>query len=98
MTASTPPTPEPAGVPRIGRLLDLAALGLLAGGAALYGRAWAGMRVLQDRTGASPSFGAAMAEFDRWWRLSRVGIVLLGVGVLVGVGAAVIAARRARAV
>ena len=93
MTAPT--TPAPAGVPRVGRLLDLFALALLAAGAAAYGRAWAGMRVLQDLTGASPTVGAAMAEFDRWWRLSRVGIALFAVGVAVGVAAAVVAARRA---
>ena len=89
------PTTRP--VPRLARTLDLVALALAATGATAYARAYLGMRELQGLAGASPFAGAAMTEFDRWWRLSRYGMVVFGLGLLVAGGAALTAWRARRA-
>lgn len=85
-----------APVPRIARLLDLVALLLVVGGALTYGRAYLGMRALERLVGASGGLGVAMAEFDRWWRLSRLAAGVFVAGLLAAALAALIARRASR--
>lgn len=67
------------------------ALVLFLSGAGLYARSWLGMRELRDRAAdadaGAPLF-AAMARFDHFWMLSRIGVWL----VMAAVGVAVLAA------
>ncbi|MFW6199495.1 MAG: hypothetical protein ACOC8K_02885 [Gemmatimonadota bacterium] len=86
-------------VPRIGRLLDgLGALVFLAG-AAVYGRAWWGLRSLGEQpdqpAGDELSF-AAVERFVELQEVSRIGLVLMIVGAAVAVVAALVAARLGR--
>jgi hypothetical protein len=86
---------HPGTVSRTGRLLDLAGLALMLGGAACYLRAYLGMRALQQRPrvpGDVPF--AAMAEFERWWNWSRFGFAIFVAGIVVAVVAALVARRQ----
>jgi hypothetical protein len=90
--------PRPT-VSRTGRLLDVAGLVLMLGGAGCYLRAFAGMRALQRRPrvpGDVPF--AAMAEFERWWNLSRLGGAVFLAGVVIAVTAAIVAHRQRAAI
>jgi hypothetical protein len=73
-------------VPRIGRVLDLAGLALLGAGGAVWARAWLGFRSVPDfePSAEGPAF-AAVQLADGFWRLQRIGVALmvLGVGVFV---------------
>lgn len=81
------------------RHADTAGLLLVIAGAVAYLYAGRGMRLLEANpiTGGTDQF-PALAEFDRLWTISRVGLGLAIVGVLILVASATIAHRaRARA-
>jgi hypothetical protein len=73
-----------ARVPVIGRLLDVAGLLLFASGGAVFARAWFGFDAVRD---FQPSPGgppwAAIRMADGYWRLQKVGVALMLVGVAV---------------
>lgn len=86
-------------VPRPLRLVNVLALLLLLLGAALYIWAWLGLHGLESYSppvDAEPMSG--MARFDRFWKVSRIGIWLvwsgLGVGVVSAMAALMIRRRR----
>lgn len=83
--------PQP--VPRIGRLLDLAALLLFLIGAGVYGRAWLGLNELRRDQPVSEVFAefAAMGRFNDFWMMSRIGMWLMAAGGAVALLAAVVA-------
>lgn len=75
-------------VRRRGRVLDLVGLVLLLAGAGVSARAWAGfeeVRTYQAAPGAEPF--AALRMHDRYARVQRVGVALMGTGVAVFVAA-----------
>ena len=77
-------------VRRVGRVLDVIGLTILTVGAACYVYAYVGLRDLesvQAGSGAAPF--ASIVQFDRLWKLSRLGIGLAVAGLVVAVGAAV---------
>ena len=84
-------------VPRIGRILDLVGLLFLLSGAGLVIRAWIGFREIQAY---APKFDdppmAAVAIADGFWRLEKLGIGLILLGVAVFVAAWWIARRASR--
>lgn len=88
-------------VPRPLRVVNVLALLLFAGGAALYARAWVGMRELITYVPPpdAPLF-AAMARFHQFSNLSRTGLTLVIAAVLVAVltAAAAVAHRRRAAI
>lgn len=86
-------------VPRLLRLLNILTLLLLLIGAGLYIWAWVGLHGLESYSppvDAEPLSG--MARFNRFWKVSRIGIWLvwsgLGLGVVAAVAAFVIRRRR----
>jgi hypothetical protein len=84
------------GVPRIGRVMDLAAATLLLIGGVLYVRAYFGLEALRARPLADYQAGmeiTRIAEFHALERLSFGGMALAILGVAVAAGAAVIARR-----
>jgi hypothetical protein len=84
-------------VARSSRLIDVASLVLVVAGSGCYLLAYAGMRALQASIhDPSAAIFAGYVRFVRLWQLSVVGLIAVGLGVLVGVGAA-IHARRDRA-
>lgn len=86
----------PKPVPRIGRALDAAGLLLFLVGAALYGRAWLGLRHLRETQPVVENARemAAMSRFIHFWELSRWGMWIMAAGAVVAVIAAVVARRR----
>ncbi|MDX1567538.1 MAG: hypothetical protein R3223_07045 [Longimicrobiales bacterium] len=86
-------------VPRIGRILDgLGALVFLAG-VAVYGRAWWGLRRLQEQPDQPPEEELTFAALERFVELqqmSRTGLVLMAVGAAIAIAAALVAARLRR--
>jgi hypothetical protein len=86
-------------VPRIGRLLDVAAAALLVVGGALYVRAYVGLEALRARPLAEFTAGmeiSRLAEFHSLERLSYAGLALAIAGISVGVTAAIVAVRARR--
>jgi hypothetical protein len=84
-------------VPRIGRLLDVAAAALLIVGGTLYVRAYFGLEALRARPLAEYEVGMAinrLAEFHALERLYFGGLGIAVFGVAVAVTAALIARRR----
>jgi len=82
-----------------GRLLDLAAVGLIVAGGVTYAVAYQGLERLRTAPEIAYTKGMlieALAEFHRLTTLSRVGLGLVVLGVVMGVVAA-ITARRNRA-
>ena len=81
------------------RHADHAGILFVIGGALAYLYAGRGMRLLADgHVESVPGQFLALAEFDRLWMISRVGLGLAVVGILVLVASATIAHRaRARA-
>lgn len=70
-------------VPRIGRVLDVVGLLLFLVGAALYVRAWIGFGTVPSfvpPTDAGP--WAAVAVANRFWRLQKIGVALMIVGIV----------------
>lgn len=86
-------------VPRIGRVLDLAAVALIVVGGALYARAYIGLEALRARPLAEYTMGmeiGRLAEFHGLQRLSLAGLVISTLGVGVGIAAALVAYRLRR--
>lgn len=81
-------------VPRIGRILDLLGLLVFATGAALYARAWIGLRGMDrfERAEGDAAF-AAIERADALSSLGRIGIAIMIAGVLIA-GVAALVARR----
>lgn len=75
------------------RLIDIASLALVLGGAWLYLSAFAGMRELRNRPhegfvrGESVAWGR-LAEHQQLTRTSRIALGIIGLGVVVGLSAA----------
>jgi hypothetical protein len=75
-------------VSRTGRILDLAGLVVFLAGGGLVVRAWSGFREVQAfEPGFSDPPMAAVQLADRFWRLEKVGMALM----LVGIGVFVVA-------
>jgi hypothetical protein len=78
-------------------MIDVASLVLVVAGVGCYLWAYAGMHALRGSVyDPRAEIFAGYTRFVRLWQLSVVGLVAVGLGVLVGVGAA-IHARRDRA-
>ena len=84
-------------VPRIGRALDAVGALLFAGGGALYAWAWLGFRRVREyRPTLEEGEWAAVRMADEFWRLQRIGTVLMLAGLAVFVGAWWVAGRARR--
>ena len=72
-------------VSRAERVRDLAAAALLVAGLALYAYAYSGMRALASGRGAAERelFGS-LARFNHYWTMSRAGIIIAAVGLVLG--------------
>ena len=72
-------------VSRAERVRDLAAAGLLAAGLALYAYAYSGMRALASGRGAAERelFGS-IARYNQYWTVSRAGLIIAAVGLIIG--------------
>ena len=84
-------------VARSSRMIDIASLMLVVAGGACYLWAYSGMQVL--RQAAHDPKAELFAGYTRFVRLSQIsiaGLIAVGLGVAVGIGAA-LHARRARA-
>jgi hypothetical protein len=83
------------------RIIDLVSLVFVLGGAWLYVTAFTGMRELRSRPteefvrGETVAWGR-LAEHEQLMRTSRIGLTLIGVGLVVGLSAAVHARQIAR--
>lgn len=79
-------------VPRVGRVLDVIGMLLVAGGAVVYGYSWVGLRGMDAyaRPEGAPLF-AAIARANELTRIGRVGLALVAAGIVVAVTAAVVA-------
>jgi uridylate kinase len=87
-------------VPRIGRVMDLAAAALIVVGGGLYVRAYIGLEALRVRPIAEFNVGMQinrLAEFHALERLYFGGLAIAVVGIGVAVSAAVVAVRARRA-
>ncbi len=81
-------------VPRIGRVLDAIGLTVFLVGGGLVARAWIGFQSVPDFQRAPGDVSAAAVAYaDGFWRLQKIGVALMVVGVAVFVGAW-LAARR----
>ena len=78
--------------------MDIGGMGLLLVGGLCYVRAYLGMIALRDN-GIAPGSGrfAGVAQFDRYWQLSQLGLAMSAVAIAVMVGAAVVTWRARRA-
>jgi len=84
-------------VARSSRIIDVVSLVLVVAGAACYLWAYAGMKALRQATpDPNAELFAGYTRFVRLWQLSVVGLTSVGLGVAVGIWAA-LHARRARA-
>ena len=85
----------------VSRLIDGVSLALVVGGVWLYLSAFAGMRELRNRPpeqfvrGETVAWGR-LAEHGRLTRTSRIGLGIIGLGVVVGLSAAAHARQIAR--
>ena len=73
-------------VPRIGRVLDLVGLLFLVVGGGFVARAWVGFREVQAFVPPPDAKAMAAVEFaDGFWRMQKVGVglMLVGIGVFV---------------
>lgn len=73
-------------VPRIGRVLDLVGLLFLVVGGGFVARAWVGFREVQGFVPPPDAPAMAAVEFaDGFWRMQKVGVglMLIGIGVFV---------------
>ena len=68
-------------VRRADRIRDVVAMAVLLTGAALYAYAYGGMHLLADRAIVPVPGHSALERFDRYWQLSRAGLLLMAVGV-----------------
>ena len=69
-------------VRRADRVRDAVAMAVLLVGAALYAYAYGGMHSLADHAIVRVPGHTALERFDRYWQLSRVGLLLMGAGIL----------------
>lgn len=84
-----------SGVPRIGRVLDAVGLVFFLGGCALFVRSWVGFRSVPSFARAPDDVLTAAVDYaDGFWRLQRVGVALMLVGIAVFVLAWFVARRR----
>ncbi|HEY8175211.1 MAG TPA: hypothetical protein VIF32_05950 [Gemmatimonadaceae bacterium] len=84
-------------VGRTSRMIDVASLALVVAGASCYVWAYWGMTALRLAAhDPNAAIFAGYTRFVRFYQLSVVGLTVVGLGVVVGVGAA-IHARRVRA-
>lgn len=84
-------------VPRIGRIMDLAAAALIIAGAALYLRAYIGLEALRATPLGEYTLGmkiTMLAEFHSLERISFAGLTIAICGIGVAVSAAIVAKRR----
>lgn len=80
-------------IPLTGRLLDAVAALVFVAGAVVAIRAHLGMRALEaNPPGSEAGAFAGLAQFNHFWRLSRLGMILM----LGGAGIAILAALFAR--
>ncbi len=73
-------------VPRIGRVLDLVGLLFLLAGGGFVARAWVGFQEVQSYVPPTDGTGLTAVEFaDQFWRMQKmgVGLIVVGVGVFV---------------
>ena len=83
-------------VPRIGRVLDLVGLVFFLLGGGFTARAWIGFREVQSYVPSPDAAAMTAVEFaDQFWRIQKMGVALMLVGIGVFVAAWWIA-RRAR--
>ena len=87
----------PRNVPPLARRLDLGGILLLLAGAACYLRAYVGMTGLRDGVAPGSARFAGIREFDGYWQLSRIGLGIGAVAILVMIAGAVVAWRARRA-
>lgn len=86
-------------VPRLANIADLLGVTLLVIGAGCYLRAYMGMNALRANGGStSKARFAGIAEFDRYYQLSQLGLSLAAVAVLVLIVGAVVTWRARRGV
>lgn len=90
--------PNSTPVPRSVRAVNVLALLIFLAGAALYARAWVGMRSLYDYEPPpdAPPF-SAMALFNDYWQMSRLALLIISGAVavaLLAAGALVLLRRR----
>ncbi len=82
-------------VPLIGRILDAVGLLVFLVGGGLVARAWIGFQSLPDLTQSPGALETAAVQYaDGFWRLQKIGVALMIVGIVIFVGA-LLAARRA---
>ena len=82
-------------VPLIGRILDAVGLLVFLVGGGLVARAWIGFQSLPDLTQSPGALETAAVQYaDGFWRLQKIGVALMIVGIVIFVGAW-LAARRA---
>jgi hypothetical protein len=80
--------------------MDVIALVFVIGGASGYTYAYIGMQRLAGRNGAKPAKEWLLPHFDRYWKASRLALVVAGIGIAIGVGSAIarlVRHRKARA-
>ncbi len=86
-------------IPRLANIADLLGVTLLVIGAGCYLRAYMGMSALRANGGSTGKARfAGIAEFDRYYQLSRFGLLLGAVAVLVLIAGAVVTWRARRGV
>ena len=90
-----PPAPaDMTPVPRIGRVLDLVGLVSFLIGGGFIARAWIGFREVQGYVPPPDAKAMTAVEFaDQFWRMQRVGVGLMLIGIAVFVAAWWIARR-----
>ncbi len=66
---------------RADRVRDAVAIAVLLVGAALYAYAYGGMHTLAASAIVRVPGHTALERFDRYWQLSRVGLLLMGAGI-----------------
>ncbi len=75
-------------VPRIGRVLDLVGLVFFLLGGGFIARAWYGFREVQGYVPPPDPTAMTAVEFaDQFWRIQRVGVGLLLIGIALSVAA-----------
>lgn len=81
-------------VPRIGRVLDLVGIVFFLLGGGFVARAWIGFREVEGYVPPADAAAMTAVEFaDQFWRIQKVGVGLMLIGVAVFVAAWWIARR-----
>ena len=92
MSAATPRK-----VPRLSNIMDLGGMMLLVIGGGCYVRAYLGLEAIRINGGVSAKTRfAALGEFERYYQLSRFGLVLAAVAIVVMLASAAMAWRARR--